>query len=734
MLKIFSPQAPQETAFAALVAGRHGDPFALLGPHRLENGHGVIRAFVPDALGVDICHDGAAPVPARRIHPAGLFVADIAVDTLTQPYRLRVHRPDGPALRDDPYRFPSLLGPEDHHFFAEGTHLRLYERLGARQAACEGVNGVHFAVWAPNALRVSVVGDFNQWDGRRHVMRRHPGSGLWDIFLPHVMPGALYKFEILASGGALLPLKADPFARRMEGPPHCACLVEPAADFAWSDDAWMRARGKTAARDAPISIYEAHVGSWRRHDKEDRALTLRELAETLVPYVKDMGFSHIELMPVSAHPFGGSWGYQPLGLFAPCQRYGTPDDLRAFVNRAHEAGLGVILDWVVSHFPDDPHGLACFDGTALYEHADPRQNRHPDWDTLVYNYGRTEVANFLVSNALFWLDRYHIDGLRVDAVASMLYLDYSRQPGTWLPNAHGGRENLDAIAFLRRLNETVYGAFPDVFTIAEESTAWPMVTRPTHLGGLGFGYKWNMGWMNDTLRYMRRDPAHRKFHHGDLTFGLLYAFHENFILPLSHDEVVHGKGALLAKMPGDRWQQFANLRAYLAFQFTQPGKKLLFMGGEFAQAREWDHDGGLDWHLLADPAHQGIQTLVGDLNRLYRRHGALHQRDCDGAGFAWIEANDQDNSVIAYLRFAADGADHVLIMCNFTPVPRHGYRLGVPHGGHYREVINSDSAYYGGGNMGNGGLVETKPVPAHGQPQSLVLTVPPLATLILAPS
>ncbi|HEV2334759.1 MAG TPA: 1,4-alpha-glucan branching protein GlgB, partial [Stellaceae bacterium] len=609
-----------DPAVAAIVAARHADPFAFLGMHLAAEGL-CVRAFLPDvaALAVVDSANGAVAGRARRAHPAGLFVANFPARPEPFPYRLRARRGDRWDEFEDIYRFPPVLGDLDLHLLAEGNHLTSYKKLGAHPLVLDGVAGVAFAVWAPNASRVSVVGDFNVWDGRRMPMRRHPGGGFWEIFVPGLEAGALYKYELLGPDGALLPLKADPHAEAAEPPPGTASLVAAPSSYAWRDDAWMAARGERNDSEAPISIYEVHLGSWRRNlAAGGRYLSYRELAEQLVPYVADLGFTHIEAMPVSEYPFDGSWGYQPISLFAPTARYGTPDDFRAFVDACHHAGLALWLDWVPGHFPNDAHGLGYFDGTALYEHADPRQGVHRDWNTLIYNYGRREVANFLLSSALYWLHEYHVDGLRVDAVASMLYLDYSRREGEWIPNEYGGRENLAAISFLRRMNELVFGDRSGATTAAEESTAWPMVSRPTYVGGLGFGFKWNMGWMHDTLGYMGRDPIHRKYHHNDLTFGLLYAFHENFILPLSHDEVVHGKGSLFGRMPGDRWQRFANLRAYLAFMWTHPGKKLLFMGGEFGQEREWNHDWGLDWQCLDNDLHAGVQRLVRDLNHLYR--------------------------------------------------------------------------------------------------------------------
>ncbi|MGE3932457.1 MAG: 1,4-alpha-glucan branching protein GlgB [Rhodospirillaceae bacterium] len=711
----------------AIVAGEHDDPFAVLGPHADKAGI-VIRAFLPGARSVHAVpmHGEEAIAELSPLHPAGFFAAR----SPTRDYRLRIDWTGHPVVLHDPYRFAPVLGDVDIHLLAEGTHLETYNRLGAHPAVFDGVPGTTFAVWAPNASRVSVVGDFNQWDGRRHPMRLRHGCGVWDIFLPGVGPGDRYKYEIRSHDGAVLPLKADPHAFRAEVPPATASIVAPPPGHAWGDADWIASRARTSAREAPIAVYEVHLGSWRRREG-DRALSYREHAEELVGYVRDMGFTHIELMPVMEHPFAGSWGYQTTGMFAPTSRFGTPDEFAAFVDAAHRSGIGVIADWVPGHFPNDAHGLAQFDGTHLYEHADPRQGVHRDWDTLIYNYGRREVTNFLLSSGLFWIDRFHIDGLRVDAVASMLYLDYSREAGEWVPNKFGGRENLEAIDFLKRLNEAAYGRFPGIMTVAEESTAWPMVSRPVHLGGLGFGYKWNMGWMHDTLDYIARDPIHRSYHHNQLTFGLLYAFTENFMLPLSHDEVVHGKRSLFGRMPGDRWQKFANLRLYFAFMYGQPGKKLLFMGGEFAQEAEWNHDRSLDWHLLADPMHAGMQALVRDLNRLYRATPALHARDCDPSGFEWIDCNDQENSIIALLRRGGERDPLAVSVCNFTPIVRESYRVGVPHGGLWREALNTDAALYGGGNIGNGGAVMAEAIPWHGRPYSVLLTVPPLAALIL---
>ncbi len=725
----------------ALVVGEHGDPFGVLGPHRDAEGALTIRALLPGARAVSVVGLGGRPgsYALRAVDPAGLWEIRLAPSEAGEgwpvAYRLAVSDGAGHTSEiEDPYRFSPALSAFDLHVLAEGTHYRVYEKLGAHATRLDGVDGVAFAAWAPNARRVSVVGDWNGWDGRRHPMRLHPGNGIWELFVPGVEEGARYKFEILSSSGAPLAAKSDPYAFAFEpDTPRTASAVCRLDGYAWGDRTWMAERGRRHTLRAPIAAYEVHLGSWRRVPEEGyRFLDYRELGRQLADYVEEMGFTHVELMPVMEHPFYGSWGYQTLGYYAPTRRYGTPADFMALVDQLHQRGIGVILDWVPAHFPRDPHGLVYFDGTHLYEHADPRLREHPDWGTRVFNYGRREVANFLIGNALFWLERYHADGLRVDAVASMLYLDYSRKPGEWLPNEYGGRENLDAIAFLRRLNEVVYGAHPDVLMIAEESTAWPQVSRPVHLGGLGFGLKWNMGWMHDILDYMRHDPVHRKYHHDQLTFGMLYAWSENFVLPLSHDEVVYGKGSLLGKMPGDAWQRFANLRLLYGFLYAYPGKKLLFMGGEFAQSAEWDHEKSLDWHLLeTDPSHRGVQRLVADLNRLYRREPALHELDAEPAGFAWMDCADSEQSVVSFCRFpATHGAAVVLGVFNFTPVPRHDYRVGVPRPGYYIETVNTDSAFYGGSDMGNGGGVASEPVPRHGQPHSLRLILPPLAALL----
>ncbi len=714
-----------------IAAADHPDPFAVLGLHEVH-GRMVVRAFVPGAERLEVVASGSEAVLGAlpRLHPDGFFAGPVAREGRF-PYRLRAYRGDQSWTLEDPYRFPPVLGELDEHLLAESTHLNAFDKLGAHVMAMEGIAGTHFAVWAPNASRVSVVGDGNGWDGRYHLMRRRGASGIWEIFIPGVGEGARYKYEIKGPHGELLPLKADPFGFGAELRPQTASVVRDLRGFNWRDQEWMATRAEKHARTRPISIYEVHLGSWRRRaDDANGYLSYRELAAQLVPYVKDLGFTHIELLPITEHPFDGSWGYQPIGLFAPTSRHGSPADFKFFVDACHVAGLGVILDWVPGHFPSDEHGLGLFDGTSLYEHADPRQGFHQDWNTLIFNYGRREVANYLLSSALFWLKQYHVDGLRVDAVASMLYLDYSRKSGEWIPNEYGGNENLDAIAFLRRLNELAYGNSEGILTVAEESTAWPGVSHPTYTGGLGFGYKWNMGWMNDTLRYMALDPIHRRFHHHQMTFGIHYGFSENFILPLSHDEVVHGKGTLLARMPGDDWQKFANLRAYFTFMWTHPGKNLLFMGGEFAQWREWNHDIGLDWHLLGDDRHRGVQGLVRDLNRLYRTLPALHLRDCEPGGFEWLEANDAEQSVLAYLRRGGPDDAPVVIVCNFTSVPRFGFRVGLPMGGRWRERLNSDADFYGGSGLGNLGAVESEPLPWRDQPCSMVITLPPLSGLI----
>jgi 1,4-alpha-glucan branching enzyme len=703
-----------------VIAGRHSDPFHYLGPHT-ENDETIVRVFLPDASGV-VAIGEREEHELARIDPAGLFEGPL--DNPSR-YRLRARFGENVVEMEDPYRFPPVLSEFDLYLLGEGNHLRLYDKLGAHPMVLEGVAGVAFVTWAPNAQRVSVVGDFNFWDGRRHAMRVR-GNGYWEIFVPGARAGDKYKYEIVARNGALLPLKSDPVGFGAEMRPSTASMVIDSTSLPKP----RPARETINALDAPMSIYEVHLGSWRRKGERAEWLTYRDLAEQLPAYLADMGFTHAEFLPVMEHPFDGSWGYQPTGLFAPTSRFGPPADFIALVDALHAAGIGILLDWVPGHFPDDPHGLARFDGTGLYEHEDPRQGRHLDWNTLIYNYGRAEVTNFLTANALFWLERYGVDGLRVDAVASMLYLDYSRPSGGWVPNKYGGRENIDAISFLRRTNTELFREYPHATTAAEESTAWPMVSRPVDWGGLGFGYKWNMGWMHDTLDYMAKDPIHRRHHHGNILFGLHYAFSENFILPLSHDEVVHGKRSILGRMPGDRWQRFANLRAYYAFMFGHPGKKLMFMGSEFAQDTEWNHDVALPWHLLDQPAHAGIQNLVRDLNRVYRETPALHALDCAAEGFEWLVADDANNSTFAWLRKGREPEQRCVVVVNFTPQVLRDYRVRVPFAGRWREVFNSDAAAYGGGNVGNGGAVST--VVTRDSPE-LHIVVPPLAAVFLVP-
>jgi len=712
------------------VAGTHSDPFRVLGPHGVGDDL-EIRVFRPDARAVEIVLDGHAekPIAAERIHQDGFFCATRSGASRDLPYHLRVTAWDGSQqLTRDPYQFGSIMGEVDLHLFAEGQHWKIYDKFGAHSRTVGDATGVYFAVWAPNAQRVSVVGDFNNWDGRVNPMRKLIGSGVWELFLPGIKQAAHYKFEIRTQTGAVL-LKSDPFAFFNQHGKSTASLVFDLERYTWNDGAWMEARRNKNWPQSPINIYEVHLGSWRRKTEEgNRHLSYLELAETLLPYVLEMGYTHIELMPVTEHPFEGSWGYQVTNYYAPTSRFGAPDDFRHFVDKCHQTGIGIILDWVPAHFPKDAHALAEFDGTDLYEHLDPRQGEQQDWGTLIFNYGRNEVRNFLIGNALFWLDKYHIDGLRVDAVASMLYLDYSRQPGQWIPNVYGGRENLDAIHFLKQFNEVCYERFPGIITIAEESTAWPGVSRPTYLGGLGFGFKWNMGWMHDFLQYMSLDPIYRRFHHGNITFSLVYAFQENFILVLSHDEVVYGKRSLLSKMPGDEWQKFANLRMFLAWMYGQPGKKLLFMGGEFGQRNEWNHDTSLDWQLLSLPRHDGLRRLVQHLNYLYKSEPALWQLDDSYEGFDWIDLHDADNSVVSFLRKSRDG-DMVAFVVNATPMVRYNYRLGVPKPGFYREIINTDAETYGGSNVGNLGGVQTEEVPWMGHDHSILVHLPPLATV-----
>lgn len=709
---------------AGITGGRFDDPFAVLGPHR-RGGIRHVTAFDPGAAEMAaMLGSRAHPLDPVAGHP-GLFHGKVPG---AEPYLLCGRAQGREWLVEDAYRFGPVLGEMDEYLLGEGTHRRLWQALGAHVMTHQGMAGTHFAVWAPNARRVSLIGDFNAWDGRRHVMRRRGATGVWEIFMPGLAEGAAYKYEILGAYGGLAQ-KADPVGFGAQHPPATASVVRDIAGYGWSDGDWMAARSQAQRRDRPISIYEVHLGSWRRKEG-GRPISYREAAVELVDYARDMGFSHIELLPISEYPFDGSWGYQPVGLFAPTIRFGPPHEFRDLVNAAHRAGLGVILDWVPGHFPTDPHGLMRFDGTALYEHADPREGFHQDWNTLIYNYGRAEVRNYLIANALYWLEEYHIDGLRVDAVASMLYRDYSRAQGEWIPNKDGGRENYEAIIMLQEMNRLAYGQEPGIMTVAEESTSYPGVSHPVDQGGLGFGFKWNMGWMNDTLDYIRRDPIHRRHHHHQMTFGLHYAFSENFILPISHDEVVHGKGSMLAKMPGDEAEKFANLRAYYGFMWGHPGKKLLFMGQEFAQAAEWDHDGEIDWAAIGNPLHHGVQLLVRDLNALYRATPALYARDCEAAGFQWIEADDAAHSILAWLRRGGPGDPDAVVVCNFTPVERRGWRLGFPQPGPWREVLNTDAGVYGGGGRGNLGRITARPGGSHGQPAYADLLLPPLSTLI----
>ena len=720
--------APDSRTIDAIVRGRLGDPFAVLGAHA-RDGSAVFNVFAPDAAevtvrdagGVDLCR-------LQRLHPEGFFHGACA-GPVPEGWQLRCRSGDHAWDRIDPYGFGPMLGETDEYLLAEGRHERLWTRLGAHPMTHEGVQGVGFALWAPNARRVSVVGHFNAWDGRRHPMRRRLGGGLWELFVPGLHRGDIYKFELVGAHGDVLPLKADPVAFRMEQPPGTASVVQGPPVRPGGDTAPREPAG--GLRGKPVSIYEVHLGSWRRGDG-DTVLSYADIGPMLAEYCTDMGFTHVEFLPLSEHPYTPSWGYQPIGMFAATSRFGDPDDFARMIAHLHEAGLGVIMDWVPAHFPSDAHGLARFDGTALYEHQDPRQGFHRDWNTLIYNFGRNEVANFLRASALYWIEEMGVDALRVDAVASMLYLDYSRDEGEWIPNRHGGRENLDAIDFLRGANEAIHARTRGL-TIAEESTAFPGVSRPVDEGGLGFDFKWNMGWMHDTLKYMQEDPLYRRYHHHLMTFGIHYAFTENFVLPISHDEVVHGKGSLLGRMPGDRWQRFANLRAYLSFMWTHPGKKLLFMGSEFGQEREWNFDQSLDWHLLDDPDHAGIQRLVRALNHLYRDVPALHALDCAPEGFRWIEGGDTESSVFSYLRMPGGDGPPAAVVLNMTPVPHDAYRIGLPMTGPWRVALNSDAESYGGTGAGEDGTVQANPDGLHGMPASAALRLPPLGALVLLP-
>lgn len=717
-----------------VILAEHYDPFFLLGRHPQPASDGnekkvVIRSFFPDACSIAVqTNNPEVWLLLNQVHSAGLYIGIFPESIIPLHPRLKAtFNPQGEHNWIDPYSFLPLLSDFDRYLFNEGKHYRIFEKLGAHLLEIDGIKGVVFRVWAPNAKRVSVVGDFNNWDGRRHMMRTLGSSGIWEIFIPELSEGVLYKFELKTKNDHLL-LKADPYGYCAEMRPNTANIVYSLEGYRWQDQRWMEERQKKRIYEEPMSIYEVHLGSWRRpENRPHRYLSYLELIDEFIPYVKKLGYTHIELLPVMSHPYDASWGYQVSGYYAPTKRFGTPHEFMAFVDKCHQNGLGVILDWVPSHFPKDEHFLAHFDGTCLYEHEDPRKGEHREWGTLVFNYGRHEVKNFLIANALFWLEKYHIDGLRLDAVASMLYLDYSRPDGSWIPNEYGGRENLEAISFLKELNETIYKFHPDCFTIAEESTAWPMVTRPTYVGGLGFGFKWNMGWMHDMLSYLEKDPVYRKFHHSSLTFSLLYAFHENFILPLSHDEVVHGKRSLLSKMPGDMWQKFANLRLLYAYQYAHPGKKLLFMGGEFAQDWEWDEKQGLRWHLLEHSENRQIQSLIKDLNTIYRTQPAFWQMDFDHHGFQWIDFHDTDNSIVAFIRKGFNPDEIIYCVFNFTPITRFNYKLGAPRAGFYREILNTDAACYGGSNLGNAGGVNTIAEPCRGWPFSLNLTLPPLA-------
>ncbi|MBW7909167.1 MAG: 1,4-alpha-glucan branching protein GlgB [Kiritimatiellae bacterium] len=716
-------------AVKAIVYGMHGAPFDVLGLHKHE-GQQVLRTFQPFAATVEMIHGGHLH-RLERTHKDGLFELVVGADIQKGSYRLRMTGLDGHVWElHDPYCFPLQISDFDRYLFGEGTHYRTYEKMGAHPMTAEGVPGVHFAVWAPNAIRVSVIGNFNRWDGRHHPMQNRGGSGLWELFIPEMRPGDLYKFEVKGNND-FLAQKADPYAFCSELRPRTASVVWDYTSYQWNDQSWMEMRKKTDWMKKPVSIYEVHLGSWRRVPGEgNRWLTYRELADTLLPHVKNLGFTHIEILPLSEHPFDGSWGYQTIGYYSITSRYGTPDDFKYFVDRCHQEGIGVILDWVPAHFPKDGHGLAYFDGSHLYEHADPRKGEHRDWGTLIFNYGRNEVRSFLLSNAIFLMEVYHIDGLRVDAVASMLYLDYSRNPGEWIPNQYGGRENLEAVEFLKKFNELMYGNYPGTLTFAEESTAWPKVSRPVYDGGLGFGLKWNMGWMHDTLQYIERDPIHRRYHHNSLTFSMIYAFNENFILPFSHDEVVHGKGAMLNKMPGDLWQKFANLRLLLAYMYAHPGKKLLFMGVEIGQWNEWNFAESMDWHLLQYDSHKKLQDFMGALNRAYSSHLPLHEIDFSWEGFEWIDLHDHDNSILSFMRKDSKG-ESVLCVFNFTPVVRNGYRLGVPAAGEYEVILNSDGVEFGGGDAGRIEKVASERKSWHNRDDSVTFTLPPLSAVFL---
>ncbi len=716
---------------ANIIAGSHPAPLKVLGLHKDNaSDYLTITVFEPQADSVELFDSKTNKRIATLdcVDDGGLFFKKLRRKKMFD-YRLAIIENDKTTTTDEPKEFQPTLGELDLHLLCEGSHLHPYNIMGAHSMTHQGVEGVSFAVWAPNARRISVVGEFNQWDGRSHAMHNLNCSGYWNLFIPNLEEGTLYKYELENAQGQLLPLKADPYGQQAQYRPETASIVAPKKDFKWQDQQWLAKRAKRNARDAAISIYEVHLGSWQRTENNE-FLNYREIAHRLAPYAKEMGFSHVQLMPVSEFPYDGSWGYQPVGLFAPTARFGDAEDFKYLIDYCHQADIGVLIDWVPGHFPVDSHGLAQFDGTHLYDHADPRQGYHPDWNTLIYNYGRVEVANFLRASAFHWLDRFHVDGIRVDAVASMLYLDYSREAGEWIPNKEGGRENLEAVDFLKRFNEELYREYPGSFSVAEESTSWPGVSKPTTMGGLGFGYKWNMGWMNDSLEYIKREPVHRQYHHNELSFGLVYAFDENFILPLSHDEVVHGKSSILGRMPGDTWQKFANLRAYYGFMWAHPGKKLLFMGCEFAQGREWDFDAQLDWHHCEDAWHGGVKHLVKDLNHVYQRTPALYQKDCEHDGFEWLDHENATQSIYSFIRYGEHGQPPAIVVCNFTPQVHHHFTLGAPVAGFYKEIVNTDSSLYGGSNHGNVGGVHSNATPWQNQPNEISITVPPLSTVI----
>ncbi len=721
-----------------IVTGNHPDPFSILGMHIAGAGsreHVEVRAFLPEAAESWITADATHMIfHMEKIQADGFFIAHIP-EKKSFPYTIGLKTHDGKTdSRKDPYAFDRVLTDYDLHLIGEGSHYQKFEKLGAHVMEIDGIRGVHFAVWAPNARVVSVIGDFNRWDSRRHPMRYIMSTGLWEIFIPGLYEGEAYKFHIKSRYGTYHAEKADPYGFYFEMRPKSASIIYDIDKYAWNDEDWIRKRSQKNWFESPLSIYEVHLGSWMRvTDEDNRFLNYRELARTLIEYVKKMGYTHIELLPISEHPLDASWGYQTIGYFAPTSRFGLPEDFMYLVDACHQNGIGIILDWSPAHFPKDGHGLGFFDGTCLYEHQDPRMGEHRDWGTLIFNYGRNEVKNFLLSNALFWLDKYHIDGLRVDAVASMLYLDYSRQDGEWIPNKYGGNENLEAISFIKEFNMVTHQYFPGILTIAEESTSWPAVSRPVYLGGLGFDLKWNMGWMNDMLEYIEKDPVHRKYHQNNVTFGLLYAFTENFVLVLSHDEVVHGKKSMISKMPGDMWSQFANLRLFYGFMYGYPGKKLLFMGSEFGQWDEWKDYQSIDWHLVKYRHHQRLQKYVQDLNRVYAAEPALYEVDFDYHGFEWIDFRDSDNCIVSFIRKGKNPDDHIVVVCNFTPVPRFSYRIGVPEACYYREIMNSDSREYWGSNLGNAGGTQTDQIPWHGQRCSINITIPPLAVLFFKP-